>query len=182
VYLAQISIPPEQSVASFQERDVIRGGPKLRLPDVPLFRTVRRSSGSAPVEAVPIGCRCLYLHLTCLGNILLLALRDDAEPSDIICLPEELQSVRRPGGRQDPPTPRRLESGPFGDVELIADMSIADISHQFLHIRGIYLKVNGPWVHAEGFFSVPSGAEDIYAPSALTRSKEGSLCLVSLRD
>ncbi|CAJ1387970.1 unnamed protein product [Effrenium voratum] len=105
--------------------------------------------------------RPMRLHFARLNHQLLMAVRDDMAPADIISLPF-------PDWR-----PR-----PLGAMRVTVDVSIADMQHQLFHFKGITMTVNGPWVDCCGLYAAASG-RDTFAPDATAKA---ALCIICLRD
>eukprot|EP00930_Biecheleria_cincta_P048357 TRINITY_DN33682_c0_g1_i1.p1 TRINITY_DN33682_c0_g1~~TRINITY_DN33682_c0_g1_i1.p1 ORF type:complete len:383 (-),score=55.38 TRINITY_DN33682_c0_g1_i1:98-1246(-) len=64
---------------------------------------------------------------------------------------------------------------------VVVDVSLADLSHQLLHFRGILLQVNGPWVDCPGLAGGKNSPKDMFAPEGSDVSV-GPLCIIYMRD
>jgi len=138
--------------------------------------------------------RPLSLHFARLQHQLLMAARDDDAPPAAIPPPHQHfdWTLRRP-----------VPAG--SGMKVVADISIADLTHQLFHFRGISINVNGPWVDCCGLYA-PATGHDVFEPPrsskdrledmqereegllqefGLTYEREqqaGAVCIICLRD
>jgi len=187
IFLAQLAIPALSSKVRFLvdrdmdsdeegfNPDLVFGQPiVLPASEAPQFPQevlatnrgrMGRCSGNHCDDQAP---RPLRLHFARLQHQLLMAARDDNAPAAAIPPPHQHfdWNLRRP-----------VPAG--SGMKVIADVSIADLSHQLFHFRGISMNVNGPWVDCCGLYA-PATGQDVFIPASAAQA--GALCIICLRD